>query len=150
MKTHASILIALVLAGCGASAPATHSTVAGPVEAAVVDGPSTLTPGSRYAVTYRQQLAKWQVSQGLGRAKTWRAENASCATSAIPNGFWIVTRDAAGGPELLAPSHTELPAGFPERVALRTCGDGDLHAVHAPKAVIDLLASNAGVVYVDD
>lgn len=158
----AGLLASALLAGCGASAPGTFESADLPERAPVaataalagIDAtdavPSTLTPGTRYAVTYRQQLAKWQVSQGLGRAKVWRAEDPSCATAALPNGFWIVTRNADGATELLAPSHTELPAGFPERVALTTCGDGDLHAVHAPQAVIDLLASDAGLVYVDD
>jgi hypothetical protein len=154
-----ALVAAVLLSGCGASSPGTFSTADSdieprPIPVAKLDAPdavpSTLTPGTQYAVTYRQHLAKWQVSQGLGRAKVWRAEDPSCATGALPNGFWIVTRGADGSPELLAPSHTELPEGFPERVALKTCGDGDLHAVHAPQAVIDLLASNAGLVYVDD
>ena len=157
-----ALFAAALLAGCGASSPGTFAHVdsadtdaARAPRAAVIDAqdavPSTLTPGTQYAVTYRQQLAKWQVSRGSGgRAKVWRAEDPSCATAALPNGFWIVTRGADGSTELLAPSHTPLPAGFPERVALTTCGEGDLHAVHAPQAVIDLLASNAGLVYVDD
>lgn len=152
-------VVGAAVAACGASttgslANAERSTAESaptpPTAIVEVAERSTATPGTVYAVTYDQTSARWSASPGIGRAKVWRAKDARCASDEIPNGYWIVARAADGSPELVAASHTALPAGHAERLALKVCGDGGPEAVHAPQAVIELLADNAGVVYVDD
>lgn len=70
----------------------------------------------------------------------------------IPHGLWYVTQDNKGRPLLIAPSVTPLPAGFPEQVALRACGetvDADT-ALFVPAVALDWINAHAGTILIDD
>jgi len=70
----------------------------------------------------------------------------------IPNGLWYVTQDGNGRPLLLAPSVTALPAGFPEQVALRACGESTDAgpALFVPAVALDWINAHAGAILIDD
>jgi hypothetical protein len=102
----------------------------------------------QYTAVLHQRSGLWQLQPADGQDLDVRA--LACPTdSTLPNGLWLLVRDDQGRPELIAPSSTPLPAGSPDRVALRPC-DEDGTGLAAPQALIDLLAANAGAVYVDD
>ncbi|PKM01652.1 MAG: hypothetical protein CVV17_06830 [Gammaproteobacteria bacterium HGW-Gammaproteobacteria-7] len=105
--------------------------------------------GSHYTAVFSQHNGRWRLLPADGQ--DFEVDTLTCPASApIPTGIWLLTRDTEGRPELLAPSSTALPAGSPDRIALRPCdaaGDGD--ALAAPQALIDLLAANTGAIYVE-
>lgn len=106
-------------------------------------------PGSHYTAVFTQHNGRWRLLPADGQ--DFEIDTLTCPSSPpIPAGIWLLTRDAQGRPELLAPSSTALPAGSTDRIALRPCdaaGDGD--ALAAPQALIDLLAANTGAIYVE-
>jgi hypothetical protein len=108
--------------------------------------------GSHYTAILEQRQQKVRIS-ALDGAKLEIWTNGICPPApAIPTGVWYVSRNAAGQPELLAPSTTALPEGYPERVALVACGTASegTPAVALPQAVIDMLATSTGAVYVGE
>ncbi len=72
----------------------------------------------------------------------------------IPHGVWMVTSNNAGQAQLLAPSATALPAGFPQQLELRACsdpGNADGSAtLLVPAVVLDWIRSNVSSVMIDD
>ena len=108
--------------------------------------------GSHYTAVLAQSRQHVRIT-ALDGAKLELWSNGICtAEPAIPYGVWLVARDTDGRPELLAPSTTALPRGYPERVALVACGTSSegAPAVALPQAVIDLLATSTGAVYVGE
>src|SRR5450432_640197 len=70
----------------------------------------------------------------------------------IPHGLWYVTQDNSGRPQLLAPSVTPLPPGFPEHIALRACGeaaDAGM-ALFIPALALEWINAHAGAILIDD
>ena len=109
---------------------------------------SMYTPGSQYTATLDQTGNQWRLQPLDGRDVV--IDMGTCATGAmVAPGVWLLVLDDQGRPELLAPSVTQLPAGKPERIALRACDKAQGRQLAVPQRVLDLLAANTGAVYVD-
>ena len=140
------IVVAAVLAALALGAAAVPAPAPKPTE------PPVYVAGSQYSAVLDQQTRHWRLLPLDGQDLILANPDVYCrADAAIPNGVWLVATDPAGGIELRATSCVSLPAGYPAQVALRACGDaGDATALHAPRALIDMLAGNTGAVYVHD
>lgn len=107
----------------------------------------------QYTATLQQHTHRWQLQPLRGDEIDVIDHASDCGSKApIPNGLWLVTQDGDGRPQLVAPSVTALPAGFPQHVALRACGeksDGEL-ALFVPPVALNWIAANVGSVLLDD
>lgn len=113
MKT---LIATLILASTAAYAMANPSPAA--VEAPLQDAPVLAT---QYSAVLHARSGQWQLFDAAGHRLQFRAEG--CPSNPyLPHGLWLLTRDAADQPELIAPSATPLPAGHDGRIALRPCG----------------------------
>lgn len=125
------------------------STAAARQPAASGAGASVYSPGSQYTATLSQSRNQWRMQPVAGQDVV--IDTGSCSTGAmLPPGVWLLVRDSDGRLELLAPSVTRLPAGSPERVALRACDKASGRQLAVPQTVLDLLAANTGAVYVQN
>ena len=109
--------------------------------------------GGQYTAVLNQRTQSWRLLPADGIDLAVNAAETGCNPGGrLPPGLWLVTQDGAGRPTLVAPSHTELPAGHPEQVALRACGepaDGQPY-VAAPQGLIEWLSYSTGAIYVED
>ncbi len=107
----------------------------------------------QYTATLRQHSHRWQLQPLRGDEVDVIDHAKDCGSrKPIPNGLWFVSQDAAGKPQLVAPSVTALPAGFPQHVALVACGekaDGDA-ALFVPAVALTWINANVGTVLIDD
>lgn len=128
-------------------AAALTPAVAG-AQTAELDSPKYVA-GSQYTAELNQTTGQWRLLPANGQDVV--IDTGTCATGAVhPKGLWLLVRDANGQPELLAPSTTPLPAGSPERIAIRSCDQATGNALAVPQPVIDLLAADTGAVLLDD
>lgn len=107
----------------------------------------------QYTAALQQHAHQWHLLPLRGEALEVSDTAAHCAdNTAVPNGLWFVTQDGAGKLQLIAPSVTRLPAGFPDTVALRACGEpADTRTtLFVPDQALNWIASNAGTVLIDD
>lgn len=105
--------------------------------------------GSQYTATLEQTRNQWRFQPANGQDVV--IDVGSCATGAMaPTGVWLLVMDRQGRPELLAPSVTRLPAGSPDRIALRACDKAKGRELAVPQTILDLLKANTGAVYVDN
>ncbi|MEO6626019.1 MAG: hypothetical protein ABIN37_14475 [Burkholderiaceae bacterium] len=105
----------------------------------------------QYTATLDQNSQHWRLLPHEGQDVEMFSPARQCANDKpIPQGVWLVTRDDHGRPELLAPSVTELPTGYSERVQLLACGErgNGKPALSAPQILIDVLAERTGAIYV--
>jgi hypothetical protein len=103
--------------------------------------------GSQYTATLDQTHNQWRLQPVNGQDVV--IDTGACSTGAmVPQGFWLLVIAADGRPELLAPSVTRLPAGSPDRVALRACDRAHGRELAVPQSVLDLLTVNTGAIYV--
>jgi len=144
MRTFTSkTLLAIALFGLSAG-----SLTAAPFEAA----DPVFIESSQYTAILNQRTQNWRFAPLDGQDVVVQSANPGCATGAsVPNGVWLVARDAAGNPQLVAPSTTALPVGYPESVPLVSCekGHGAGPYVAAPQALIDWLSTRTGAVLID-
>lgn len=134
----------LVVASLFASSAAfAHSA---PSVAAALTDP-VFSAGSQYTATLDQTHNQWRLQPVNGQDVV--IYTGACATGAmVPQGVWLLVIAADGRPELLAPSVTRLPAGSPDRVALRACDRAHGRELAVPQSVLDLLTANTGAIYV--
>ena len=104
----------------------------------------------QYTAELQQHARHW-------RLLPLRGEQVDVATgcangAALPAGLWYVTPDSNGKLQLEAPSVTALPEGFPQRIALRGCGEnGDARTtLFVPAQALEWIGANAGTVLIDD
>ena len=137
-------LLALALAAMSLSAAANPARPVAELAAA-----GRVVAGSQYTASFHQTLNRWRLQPADGQDV--EIDTGACATGAmIPPGVWLVVRDVHGRPELLAPSVTPLPAGVPDRVALRHCDEAHGRAIAVPRALLEILGERTGAVYVYD
>lgn len=105
------------------------------------------TPGSQFTATLDQTRNLWRIQPANGQDVVIDA--GACTTGAMASpGVWLLVVDADGRAELLAPSVTHLPAGSPDRIALRACDKAHGQELAVPQTVLDLLTANTGAIYV--
>lgn len=152
-------------AGAGTPAPVVASRAASPspadgADAAIGTSLSTSSAdrpgipdavyaaGSQFTARLDQTRNHWLL-QPLGGADV-DIDAGTCSTGFVaPNGVWLLVVGGDGSAELVAPSATRLPAGSPDRVALRACNEATGQQLAVPRSVLDLLTANTGAVYVD-
>jgi hypothetical protein len=130
---------------------AAMALVAGSATAAIAaDDEPVYVAGGQYTAVLHTQSGRWEVLSLDGQDIDISTSRCAVSTD-IPRGVWMLVRDAEGRPELRAPSALALPAGHPETVALRGCGEtgGQVPTVHAPQQLIDWIAATSGAVFVD-
>jgi hypothetical protein len=140
------VLAAALLPGGLAAAPAQ----AAPVRAAAVDSSQPVyVAGGQYTATLDQTQNVWRFLPMNGQDVVIDAGR--CSTGAMaPTGVWLLQVDRDGRPVLIAPSATRLPAGSPDRIALRACDQARGNELAVPQTVLDLLAVNTGAIYVNN
>lgn len=105
-----------------------------------------------YGARFSAERNDWQVYRADGRRLHVLADSDCQNDQGPPNGLWMLTRNASGHPELLAPSALNLPVGHSGHVALLSCeapaqaGDGEV--LRVPSELLGWLADNTGTVYV--
>jgi hypothetical protein len=104
--------------------------------------------GSRYDAVLSASRGDWRLLPLTGSEVRLRLAEACRAGPTPPPGLWLLSRDAAGRPELVAPSATALPAGHPGRIPLVGCGEDDARALAVPDALADWLQQHSGAIYV--
>jgi hypothetical protein len=104
----------------------------------------------QYTASFAQGARRWHLQPFDGDAVD--VIDRTCVnTLRLPHGVWLVTRDDAGQLQLVAPSATELPAGYPAQIRLVACGSGlERGTVAVPDIVLTWLAGNSGSVMIDE
>ena len=136
----------LALAAMSLSAAASTARPAFPNAGEVSPG---YAAGGQYTASFDQTHNRWRLQPADGQDV--EIDTGACATGAmIPAGLWLVVRDTQGRAELLAPSVTRLPAGSPDRIALRNCEEAQGRSIAVPRALLEILGERTGAVYVYD
>jgi hypothetical protein len=105
--------------------------------------------GGQYTAVLNAQNAEWRLLPSDGQDFAIQLDK-NCASSAvIPAGLWLLTRDADGKPELLAPSQTALPADHSGHIPVVSCADVASSGLALPASLIEWLGNNTGAVYVE-
>lgn len=117
--------------------------------AAVETGESpALIIDTQYTAVYTQADGAWLLHPAAAGA-LMRQEVRCREDQAIAPGLWLVTVDAVGQVELVAPSVTQLPPGHPDRIPLLACDSSGSGGLHLPRKLIETLARDHGVVRID-
>lgn len=110
--------------------------------------------GSQYTAVLEQGVGHWRLTPAHGQDLLIHADEADCGSDnpALPSGLWMLVRESDGSAALLAPSVTVLPAGHPERVALRDCEAMDQPglALNLPRPLLEWIAQSSGAVLLTD
>lgn len=104
--------------------------------------------GSRYDAVLSASRGDWRLLPLTGSDLRLRLSGPCRAGVAPPPGLWLLSQDADGRPELIAPSATPLPAGHPGRIPLVGCGDDGADGLPVPAALADWLQQHSGAIYV--
>ena len=105
--------------------------------------------GGEYTAVLNAGNSQWRLLPGDGQDFAIQLDKDCASTTQVPAGLWLLTRDAAGEPELLAPSQTALPAGHSGHIPVVACGDEQQIGVALPASLIEWLSDNTGAVYVE-
>lgn len=104
--------------------------------------------GGEYTAVLNTDNSQWQVLPSDGQDFAIQLRDNCHSNVKVPTGLWLLTRDADGKPELLAPSQTVLPEGHIGRIAIVGCDENNDQAIGVPASVIEYLSGNTGAVYV--
>jgi hypothetical protein len=116
---------------------------------AQLDSRPVYQAGSQYTAVLNSANAQWRLLPNDGQDFAIQLDDNCRSSSKIPTGLWLLTRDANGQAELLAPSQTVLPDGHSGRVSVVGCDDEQSNAVAVPASLIEWLANNTGAIYVE-
>jgi hypothetical protein len=106
--------------------------------------------GGQYSASLLQGAHLWRL-QPLAGDDVDVIDRTCVNRSPVPRGIWLVSRDADGRAELIAPSSTQLPTGYPDQIALRACGEKtDTTMLAVPPVVLDWILANVNSVLIDD
>jgi hypothetical protein len=117
--------------------------------AAEQDSNPVYQPGGQYTAVLDAQNAQWRLLPSDGQNFAIQLDNNCRSSSKIPAGLWLLTRDANGNPELLAPSQTVLPAGHSGHIPVVDCADDQDNALAMPASLIEWLGNTTGAIYVE-
>ena len=117
------------------------------IAALPVDAPALISE-TQYTAVFTQTPGSWLLHPAAAGALM--RLNVHCRDdAAIAPGLWLVTTDAVGQVELVAPSVTVLPPRHPQRIPLLACDSAESGGLHLPAALIRTLVREHGVVRVD-
>lgn len=126
---------------------ATHAAAA----ATPVADDAVFLEGTRYSAVLSRSQGAWRLMPANGNDIKLRVSPDCGSGSALPRGLWLLTRDGAGRPELVAPSATPLPAGHSGHVRLVDCDrpitEGEA-AMAVPPGLVQWLEHRSGSIYV--
>jgi hypothetical protein len=114
--------------------------------------PVYITDG-QFTATLEQHSHRWRLQPLRGNEVDITDHASDCGSERpIPHGLWYVSQDDRGLPQLVAPSVTPLPTGYPTRVALRPCGAASGHdvALFVPVVALAWINEHVGSVLIDD
>ena len=114
-----------------------------------IDTGAVYQAGGQYTAVLDNSNAQWRLLPGDGQDFAIQLDKNCASTTSVPAGLWLLTRDADGKPELLAPSQTALPAGHSGHIPVVACGDEQAKGVALPASLIEWLSDNTGAVYVE-
>jgi len=139
-KSRSTLLLGAVALGLAAAASAN-----------IAKEPPVYFDAGQYSAALLQSAHLWRL-QPLSGDDVDVIDRGCTNSTQIPHGVWLVTRDAEGRAQLVAPSTTVLPPGFPEQIALRSCGAGaaDARALAVPAVVLDWIQANVNSVLIDE
>lgn len=109
--------------------------------------------GARYNAVLNRSANAWRLLPLHGGDRNLSVAEHCRTGLKPPRGLWLLTRDAEGLPQLVAPSATPLPAGHPGHIRLVECGQpiaSDEAALALPVGLIAWLQQNSGTIYVTD
>ncbi len=113
-----------------------------------IDTTPVYQDGSQYTAVLDSQNAQWRLLPGDGQDFAIQLDQSCKSTTEVPAGLWILTRDADGKPELLAPSQTVLPVGHSGHISVVACDEEQANGLAVPASLIEWLSDNTGAVYV--
>lgn len=106
--------------------------------------------GGQYTAVLNSANAQWRLLPSDGQDFAIQLDKNCSSSAAIPAGLWLLTRDANGQPELLAPSQTALPVGHSGHIPVVACNEEQANGGLAlPASLIQWLGDNTGAVYVE-
>jgi len=114
--------------------------------------PIYITDG-QFTATLEQHSHRWRLQPLRGDEVDVTDRSQSCGSSKpIPHGLWYVSQDDHGRAQLVAPSVTALPSGFPQHVMLLACGEkaDDAVALFVPAVALSWINDHVGSVLIDD
>jgi hypothetical protein len=106
--------------------------------------------GGQYSATLLQNARQWRLLPLAGDDVD--VIDRSCMNrSHVPKGVWLVSHGDDGRLQLIAPSATILPTGYPEQIALRACGDTSTDtSLQVPPVVLAWIENNVNSVLIDE
>lgn len=110
---------------------------------------SVYQAGSQYTAVLDSRSSQWHMVPRVRQDFSVRRGEDCHSSITVPAGLWLLTRDADGRPELLAPSQTMLPAGHSGRIPLISCTEIRRQGFPVPASMLDWLSDNTGAVYVE-
>ncbi|MBL0028695.1 MAG: hypothetical protein IPO95_06380 [Rhodanobacteraceae bacterium] len=119
-----------------------------PTAAQEVGDAPALISDTQYTAVFTQSQSSWLLHPAAAGA-LMRLDVRCRDDAAIAPGLWLVTTDAVGQVELVAPSVTVLPPGHPERIPLLACDSAVSGGLHLPAKFIQTLAREHGAVRID-
>jgi hypothetical protein len=126
---------------------ATHAAAA----AAPVADEAIFLEGARYSAVVSRSQGAWRLMPAGGSDIHLRVSPDCGTAAALPRGLWLLTRNAAGRPELVAPSATPLPPGHPGHVRVVDCSRpvaAGEPAMALPPGLVQWLEHRSGAIYV--
>lgn len=105
--------------------------------------------GGQYTAVLNSKNAQWRLLPSDGQDFAIQIDKNCASSMRIPTGLWLLTRDAQGAPELLAPSQTVLPVGHSGRIPVVNCSNHESKGLALPASLIEWLADNTGAIYVE-
>lgn len=119
-----------------------------PASAAPPADDAIFVEGSRYDAVLSASRGDWRLLPLTGTEVRLHLAEPCRGAAAPPPGLWLLSQDARGRPELVAPSATPLPAGHSGRIALVGCGEPVAGGLPVPEALADWLTQHSGAIYV--
>jgi hypothetical protein len=123
-----------------------------PADATAAYEPVYITDG-QFTATLEQHSHTWHLQPLRGDEVDIVDHARDCgSTRPIPHGLWYVSQDDHGRAQLVAPSVTPLPQGYPQHVTLKACGDkaGDGVVLFVPAVALTWINDYVGTVLIDD
>ena len=114
-----------------------------------IDTDAVYQAGGQYTAVLNSNNSQWRLLPSDGQDFAIQLDKNCASTTSVPAGLWLLTRDADGKPELLAPSQTALPAGHSGHIPVVACDEDQAKGVALPASLIEWLSDNTGAVYVE-